>query len=85
MVWEAEVQRHEVGIDDEEIGKVFLNRAHDLVVIGLRESLEGGFLDDVAEIWFASELRHICRFAVMLTDVIFPVLWVPQLLYQALY
>jgi hypothetical protein len=50
VLWEGEIQRHEVRIDDEEVGKVFLNRADDLVIICFGESLEGGFLYDVAKV-----------------------------------
>lgn len=50
MLWVSEVQGHEIGVDDEEIGEVFLDGADDFVVVCLCEALEGGFLDDVAEI-----------------------------------
>ena len=39
VVWEAEVQRHEVWVDYEEVGKVLLYGAYNLVVVGFGEAL----------------------------------------------
>jgi hypothetical protein len=69
MYRETEVQRHEIGVYNEKVGKVFLYRAHDLVVICFGESLEGRLLYDIAEIYASSEtffqlpvsrVSHIC-------------------------
>jgi hypothetical protein len=35
VVREAEVERHEVGVDDEEVGKVLVYGAYNLMVVGL--------------------------------------------------
>jgi hypothetical protein len=50
VLWKAKVQRHEVWIDDKEVGKVFLYRTDNLVVIRFCESLERRFFDDVAKV-----------------------------------
>ena len=69
MVREAEVEGHEVGIYDEEIGEVFLDGAYDFVVVCFGEAFEGRFLDDVAEVCARSDsprissnlsITHIC-------------------------
>jgi hypothetical protein len=51
VIWEAEGQRHEVGVYDEEVGEIFLYGADDFMVVCFCKPFEGGFLDDVAEIW----------------------------------
>jgi hypothetical protein len=68
MVREAEVEGHEVGIYDEEIGEVFLDGAYDFVVVCFGEAFQRGLFYYVAEV-----------------DVVFAILGLSQLLYQALY
>jgi hypothetical protein len=35
VVWKAEVERHEVGVYDEEVGEVLLHGTYDFVVVCL--------------------------------------------------
>lgn len=50
MVREAEVEGHEVGIYDEEIGEVFLDGAYDFVVVCFGEAFQRGLFYYVAEV-----------------------------------
>ena len=47
---DAGAEGEEVGVDDEVVNEVFLHYAHDFVVVGFGETLEGGLFDDVGEI-----------------------------------
>jgi hypothetical protein len=40
VVWEAESERHEVGIYDEEVGEIFLYGADDFMVVCFCKPLE---------------------------------------------
>jgi hypothetical protein len=85
VIREAEVERHEVGVDDEEVGEVLVYRPHDLVVVGFGKSLKRRLLDDVAEVYPSSAATvHRCILSTP-TDVVFAVLGLAQLLDQALY
>lgn len=86
VVWEAQSQRHEVGVDDEEVGEVFVDSAHDFVVVCFGEAFEGRFLDDVAEVCqaLASSGARAVPVA-QRTYVVFAVLGLPQLFDQVLY
>jgi hypothetical protein len=50
MMWETKVEGHEVGVYDEEISEVFLDRAYDFVVVCFGEAFQRGFFDYVTEI-----------------------------------
>jgi len=50
MVGKSEVERHEVGIYDEEVGEVFLDSAYDFVVVCFGEALQRGLFDYITEV-----------------------------------
>jgi len=50
MLWKRDVQRHEVGVDDEVVGKVFLHGPDHFMVVGLGETFERRLSDYIAEV-----------------------------------
>jgi hypothetical protein len=85
VIREAQIERHEIGVDNEEVSEVLVYRPHNFMVIGFGEPLKRRLLDDVAEVYPSSATAFYRCILSPRTDIVFAVLGLSQLLDQALY